>query len=111
MRDGLPSALSAGPARGRARRRKGRPSTGCTTTMELMVLVAILVCHGSPTQAIVAAFGLDERMVAAWLHRAGDRAARAHATVVEAGQMDLGQAQVDEICVNVRKGRIWRRPR
>jgi len=27
-----------------------------------------LLCHGCPTQAIVAAFGLDERTVAAWLH-------------------------------------------
>ncbi len=72
--------------------------------VELMVLVVTLLCHGCPTQAIVAAFGLDERTVAAWLHRAGGHAARVHAAVVETGQVELGQVQVDEICVKVRKG-------
>ncbi len=75
--------------------------------VELMVLVVTLLCHGCPTQAIVAAFGLDERTVAAWLHRTGTHAARVHAAVVETGQVDLGQVQVDEICVKVCKGRIW----
>ena len=28
-------------------------------------------------------------------------------TVVETGQVDLGQMQVDEICVKVHRGRIW----
>jgi len=75
--------------------------------VELMVLVVTLLCHGCPTQAIVAACGLDERTVAAWLHRAGGHAARVHAAVVETGQVDVGQVQVDEICVKVRRGRIW----
>ncbi len=69
-------------------------------SVELMVVVVTLLCHGCPTQAIVAAFGLDERTVAAWLHRAGGHAARVHTSVVETGQ-------VDEICVKVRRGRIW----
>ena len=34
---------------------------------ELAVLVLTLLSHGCPTQAIVAAFGLDERTVARWL--------------------------------------------
>ncbi len=75
--------------------------------VEVMVLVVTLLCHGCPTQAIVAAFGLDERTVAAWLHRAGGHAARVHTAVVETGQVDLGQVQVDEICVTVCRGRIW----
>jgi len=75
--------------------------------VELMVLVMTLLCHGCPTPAIVAAFGLDERTVAAWLYRTGTHAARVHAAVVETGQVDLGQVQVDEICVKVCKGRIW----
>ncbi len=75
--------------------------------VELMVLVVTLRCHGCPTQAIVAAFGLDERTVAAWLHRTGGHAARVHAAVVETGQVELGQVQADEICVKVCKGRIW----
>jgi len=76
-------------------------------SVDLMVLVVTLLCHGCPTPAIVAAFGLDERTVAAWLHRAGSHAARVHAAVVETGQVEVGQAQVDEICVTVCKGRIW----
>jgi len=39
--------------------------------VELMVVVGTLLCHGCPPQAIVAAFGLDERTVAAWLRRTG----------------------------------------
>jgi len=72
-----------------------------------MVLVVTLRCHGCPTQAIVAAFGLDERTVAAWLHRTGTHAARVHAAVVETGQVELGQVQADEIGVKVCRGRIW----
>ncbi len=75
--------------------------------VELLVVVVTLLCHGCPVPAIVAAFGLDERTVAAWLHRAGGHAARVHTAVVETGQVDLGQVQVDEICVKVRRGRIW----
>ena len=76
-------------------------------SVDLLVLVVTLVCHGCPTQAIVAAFGLDERTVAAWLHRAGGHAARVHAATVETGQVDLGQVQADEICIKVCKGRVW----
>ncbi len=73
----------------------------------LMVLVVTLLCHGCPVPAIVAAFGLDERTMAAWLHRAGGHAARVHTALVETGQVEVGQVQVDEICVKVRRGRIW----
>ena len=37
----------------------------------LVVTVATLLAHGCPLQAIVAAFGVDERTVAAWRERAG----------------------------------------
>jgi len=75
--------------------------------VEVMVMVVTLLGHGCPLQAIVAAFGLDERTVAAWLHRTGAHAARVHAATVETGQVDRGQVQADEICVTVCKGRIW----
>jgi len=75
--------------------------------VELMVLMVTLLGHGCPPQAIVAAFGLDERTVAAWLHRTGAHAARVHAATVETGQVEVGQVQADEICVKVCKGRIW----
>jgi len=75
--------------------------------VELLVVVVTLRCHGCPAPAIVAAFRLDERTVAAWLYRAGGHAARVHAAVVETGQVELGQVQVDETCVKVCRGRIW----
>jgi hypothetical protein len=40
-----------------------QPAAGTVT------LVLTLLCHGCPTHAVVAAFGLDERAVAAWLAR------------------------------------------
>jgi len=75
--------------------------------VEVLVLVVTLLCHGCPVPAIVAAFGLDERTVAAWLRRTGSHAARVHAATVETGQVDLGHVQADELCVKVCKGRIW----
>jgi len=74
---------------------------------EVVTLVLTLLCHGCPVQAIVAAFGLDERTVTAWLHRAGDHGAQVHQALVATGQLDLGQVQADEICVKVCKGRLW----
>src|SRR2546430_6316105 len=38
---------------------------------ELFVIVILLLAYGCPTQAIVHAFGLDERTVANWQYRAG----------------------------------------
>ena len=42
--------------------------------LELMVIVATLIAHGRPLQAIVAAFHLDERTVVDWQERAGRQA-------------------------------------
>src|SRR4030095_12894342 len=41
------------------------------TSAETVVLVVTLLAHGCPVQAIVAAFGFDERTIAAWWARAG----------------------------------------
>src|SRR3990172_5371873 len=38
---------------------------------ELMVIVATLIAHGCPLQAIVAAYPVDERTVMDWQERAG----------------------------------------
>ncbi len=78
----------------------------------LMTAVLILLCHGCPPQAIVAACGRDERTVTAWLRRAGDHCAGVHAHLVEAGQVAAGQVaagqvQADEIRVKVRGGVGW----
>jgi len=73
----------------------------------LMTVVLILLAQGCPPQAIVAAFGLDERTVTAWLHRAGAHCAAVHGHLVEAGQVEGGQVQADEIRVTVRGGVVW----
>ncbi len=75
--------------------------------VELVMIVVTLLVHGCPVQAIVAAFGLDERTVADWRQRAGAPCQRVHAHVVQAGQVDLGHVQADEIWVKMHKGRIW----
>jgi len=70
-----------------------------------LTLVLTLLVHGCPIPAIVVAFGLDERTVRAWLHKAGAHAALLH------DQMTVGvearQVQADEIRVRVRGGAVW----
>jgi transposase-like protein len=67
-------------------------------------LVLTLMAHGCPLQAIVVAFGFDERTVAAWFARAGRQAQAVQEHVVEQPR-DLGQVQADEIRVK-QQGRI-----
>ena len=47
------------------------------TSTETVVIIVTLLAHGCPLQAIVAAFGFDERTVAAWWARSVDRGSRA----------------------------------
>ena len=73
----------------------------------LVVQVATLLAHGCPPQAIVAAFGLDERTVAAWLQRAGQHAQQVHQHFVQTGQVDLQHVQADELWVKLVGRRVW----
>jgi hypothetical protein len=74
---------------------------------ELAVLVLTLLSHGCPTQAIVAAFGLDERTVARWLTEAGRHCQRVHEHLVEQGQVDLRHVQADELWVKQVGAKVW----
>lgn len=74
---------------------------------ELVLTVVTLLAHGCPLQAIVAAFGLDERTVARWEREAGTHCRRVHERVVEAGRVELGQVQADELRVRVVGGVMW----
>ena len=65
-----------------------------------------LLAHGCPVQAIVAAFGLDERTVRAWLAKSGAHGQAMHEHLVEQPQ-DLGQVQYDESCVKAQRGIRW----
>jgi hypothetical protein len=69
--------------------------------------VVTLLAHGCPPQAIVAAFGWDERTVARYQREAGTQCRRVHEHVVQAGRVDLGHVQADELRVRVVGGVLW----
>ena len=72
-----------------------------------VMLVITLLAYGCPLQAIVAAFGFDERTVKSWWQRAGEHCQQVHEHLVEGRQLDLGQVQADEIKVKMQGGVIW----
>jgi transposase-like protein len=86
---------------------KGTPFYRLHTAVDLVTLVLTLLCHGCPSQAIVAAFGLDERTVAAWLVRAGRHCQQVHQHIVQQGQVDLQHVQADELWVKLVGRRVW----
>jgi transposase-like protein len=73
----------------------------------VMVTVLTLLSHGCPPQAVVAAFGLDERTVAAWQTAAGQHGRRVHEHLVAAGQVELGHVQADELWVKLVGRKLW----
>jgi len=73
---------------------------------ELMVIVATLIAHGCPLQAIVAAFHLDERTVMDWQERAGRHCQRVHEQLVQQPR-DLEHVQADEIRVKGQGKVVW----
>jgi transposase-like protein len=76
-------------------------------SVDLVTIVITLLCHGCPVQAIVAAFGLDERTVADWRDRAGRHGQRLHEHVVLRGEIALGHVQADELDVKTVGRRLW----
>lgn len=76
------------------------------TAADLVALIITLLAHGCPVQAIVAAFGFDERTVAAWWARAGRQGQAVQEHLVEQPR-DLGQVQADEIRVKRQGGIVW----
>jgi len=86
---------------------KGTPFYRLHTAVALGTIVLTLLCHGCPTPAIVAAFGLDERTVAAWLVRAGRPCQQGHQHLVQQGHVDLQHVQADELWVKLVGRRIW----
>ncbi len=80
---------------------------GLRKPMDLIVIVVTLLSYGCPIQAIVHAFGLDERTVADWRDRAGVHCQKVHQQLIEQGQLDLMHVQADEIRVKGRKMMAW----
>ena len=76
------------------------------TAAETVLVVVTLLAHGCPLQAIVAAFGFDERTVADWWARSGRQGQAVHEHLVEQPH-DLGQVQADEIRVKKQGSIVW----
>lgn len=73
----------------------------------LVIAVVTLLAYGCPVQAIVAAFGLDERTVARWQRESGVQCRRVHQHLIEAGRVALLQVQADEIRVKAVGAVYW----
>jgi len=80
---------------------------GLRTPTALVVIVVTLLAYGCPTQAIVQAYGLDERTVADWRDRAGKHCHQVHEALVVQGQLDLQHVQADEIRVKGHRMIAW----
>src|SRR5215471_1782506 len=86
--------------------RKGTVFYRLRTSAETVVIVVTLLAHEYPVQAIAAAFGFDERTIAAWWARSGRQGQAVHEYLVEQPR-DLGQVQADELRVKKQGGIVW----
>src|SRR2546423_2902187 len=87
--------------------RRGTMFEGLRKPVDLIVIVVTLLTYGCPVQAIVHAFGLDERTVAAWRDRAGMHCQKVHEEMVEREKLDLMHVQADEMRVKGCKMIAW----
>ena len=85
---------------------KGTAFYRLRTAAETVTLVVTVLAHGCPPQAIVAAFGFDERTVASWMARGGVQGQAVQEHLVEQPR-DLGQVQADELRVKKQGGIVW----
>jgi transposase-like protein/IS1 family transposase len=85
---------------------KGTAFYRLRTAAETVTLVVTLLAHGCPPQAIVAAFGFDERTVTRWMARGGVQGQAVQEHLVEQPR-DLGQVQADELRVKKQSGIVW----
>ena len=87
--------------------RKGTLFHGLRTDEVTVTQVVTLLGHGCPRQAIVAAFGLDERTVKNWEQRAGLHCEGVHGHVVGGSKVDLQHVQADEIRAKMQGAVVW----
>lgn len=74
---------------------------------DLFVCVMALLTHGCPPQAVVAAFGLDERTVANWYDKSGQHSHKVHHHFLETQPIDPRHVQADELYAKRVGGRSW----
>lgn len=80
---------------------------GIKKSKAVFVIVTTLLAYGCPIQAIVVAFGLDERTVKAWLLKTGKQCQAIHEHLVEKQHQELGQVQADEIKAKLQGMSLW----
>jgi transposase-like protein len=85
---------------------RGTPFYRLRHSIDLVTCVITLIAYGCPMQAIVMAFGLDERTVMSWQKRAGKHTQQVHEQLVEQPR-DLGHVQADEIRVKAQGKVLW----
>lgn len=85
----------------------GTPLYNLKTASWLVIAILKLLAMGTPVQAIVFAFGFDERTVADWHRKAGKHAKKVQADVVCQGKLDGGQIQGDELYAKTQHGPVW----
>lgn len=77
-----------------------------TDSVQVMLVITLLA-YGCPLQAIVQAFGFDERTIKEWWRRSGEHCRRVHEHLVATQQLDLQQVQADEIKAKMQGGSVW----
>ena len=87
--------------------RVGTALEGIRHSEDDFVKVITLLAYGTPIQAIVHAFGMDERTVANWRDRAGIHCESIHKEKIERGILDLIHVQADEIWVKMKGTVVW----
>lgn len=87
--------------------RKGTIFYRLRTKPEIVILILTLLAYGCPTQAIVKAFGFDERTLRQWWQRAGEQCESFHQYQVGQSQLDLEQVQADEIKAKAQGISYW----
>jgi transposase-like protein len=85
----------------------GTPLYRLKQPLDLVLLVLTLLAYGCPTPALVAAFHLDERTIAAWQRKAGQHAKQVQRQLVCQGTLELGQVQADELYTKTQAGPVW----
>lgn len=81
------------------------------TEPKTVLLVIALLVYGCPVQAIVQAFGIDERTVRNWWQRAGVHCQVFHERLPDQNQLELGQVQLIRSKLGLRRDRSgwpWR---
>lgn len=87
--------------------RVGTAFEGIRYSEDDYVKVITLLAFGTPIQAIVRAFGIDERTVAKWRDRAGMHCEAIHKEKIERGLLDLIHVQADEMWLKMRGAVLW----